>query len=67
MSVIMKSVITFSDKFLCGWDILKWCFTDFKLKLVFATALAASKELACFKSGQNRLSNNHLATKSLNP
>jgi hypothetical protein len=35
---------------------------DFKLEPIFDTAPAASKNKACFKSGQNQLKNNHLAT-----
>ena len=35
---------------------------DFKLEPIFDTAPAASKNEACFKSGQCRLKNNHLAT-----
>ncbi len=33
-----------------------------KIKLIFSTALVASKNDACYKSGQNRLKNNHLDT-----
>ncbi len=35
---------------------------NFKLEPVFNTAPASSKNEAHFKSGQNRLKNNHLAT-----
>jgi hypothetical protein len=39
----------------------------FKLEPIFDTAPAASKNEACFKSGQSQLKNNHLATKDLHP
>jgi hypothetical protein len=39
----------------------------FKLEPIFDTALAASKNEAQVKSGQNRPKNNHLATYDLNP
>ncbi len=34
------------------------------IKLIFSVVSAASKNEACFKSGQNRLENNHLAIKN---
>jgi hypothetical protein len=37
-----------------------WWF-DVKLEANFSTAIEASKNKACFQSGQNRLKNNHLA------
>ncbi len=42
-------------------QICQWWF-DFKLEPIFDTGPAASKSEACFKSGQSRLENNHLAT-----
>jgi hypothetical protein len=40
---------------------------DFKLETIFATALAASKNEARVKRGQNWLENNQLANNDLNP
>ncbi len=42
-------------------NLLLWWF-DFRLKPIYTTAPAASKNDAQFKSGQNRLENNHLAS-----
>jgi hypothetical protein len=41
-------------------NICLWWF-DFRLNPIFTTALAASKNDTPFKSGQNRLENNHPA------
>ncbi len=40
---------------------------NFKLEPIFTTALAASKNEACVKRGQNRLKNNWLSNNDLNP
>ncbi len=40
---------------------------DFKLEPIFDAALGASKNEVWYKSGQNWLENNDLATKDLNP
>ena len=45
------------------WAILTWLqFLIRRLKLIFTTAPAASKNGACFKNGHNQLKNNHLAS-----
>jgi hypothetical protein len=45
------------------FDMLSWVMVlGFKLEPILDTSLAASKYDACFKSGQIRLENNHLAS-----
>jgi len=38
-----------------------WWWIDFRLKPIYTTAPAASKNNARFESGQNQLENDHLA------
>jgi hypothetical protein len=48
-------VCTDLSKLICVW----WF--DFKLEPIFDSATVASKNDACYKSGQNWLENNHFA------
>ena len=56
-------------KFTSGiWTSLTWLrWFGFRLRTIFASATAASRNTACFKSGQKCLKNNHLAPFSLSP
>jgi len=51
----MQSVSGIWARYFCSW----WF--NFRLEPIYTTATAASKNDAPFKSGQNRLKNNHHA------
>ncbi len=57
LRICVQSISLILTSYICWW----WF--DFKLEQIFATALAASKNKAPFKNGQNWFENNNFATK----